>query len=64
LDRFVPAEARQKVAQELRAIANVEVYDYPGVDHAFARFRGDHYDAAAAQLANARTATFLHRHLG
>jgi carboxymethylenebutenolidase len=33
----------------------VAIYDYPGVQHAFSRPRGDHYAAAADALARART---------
>ena len=40
-----------------------EIHVYPGCSHAFARNGGQHYDAAAAALANARTAAFLHAHL-
>ncbi len=32
---------------------------YPGVDHAFARVGGKHYDQAAADLANQRAAAHL-----
>lgn len=32
---------------------------YPGVDHAFARAGGEHYDRAAADLANQRAAASL-----
>jgi carboxymethylenebutenolidase len=44
-------------------MAVVEVHSYPGVDHAFARHKGDHYDKAAAELANSRTLAFLKKHL-
>ena len=33
----------------------MEVYTYPGVDHAFARPGGDHYDKTAAQFAHQRS---------
>ena len=35
-----------------------------GVDHAFARVSGAHYDATAAGLATSRTSEFLRLHLG
>lgn len=63
-DKFVPPEAQAKVKEGLKGMANVEIHSYPGVDHAFARHKGDSYDKAAAELANARTAAFLKRHLG
>ena len=42
---------------------DVEIFSYPGCSHAFARHTGTHYDAAAAEKANARTADFLRRRL-
>ncbi len=63
LDKFVPPEAQAKVKDGLKGMANVEIHSYPGVDHAFARHKGDHYDKAAAELANSRTAAFLKKHL-
>ncbi len=62
-DQFVPPEAQAKVKEALRGIPGVEVHSYPNVDHAFARHKGDHYDKAAAELANSRTLAFLKKHL-
>ena len=62
-DKFVPPEAQAKVKAALKDIRGVEVYSYPNVDHAFARHKGDHYDEAAAELANSRTLAFLKKHL-
>jgi carboxymethylenebutenolidase len=58
-DGFVDKTAQAKIHAGLDANAQVTLYDYPGVDHAFAREGGDHYDAAAANLANQRTAAFF-----
>jgi carboxymethylenebutenolidase len=63
-DKFVPMEAIEKVKTGLAGMKDVEVYSYPNVDHAFARFNGDHYDKAAADLANGRTLAFFKKHLG
>lgn len=63
-DRFVPKEAQDAIAGGLRNLRQVTLHTYDGVDHAFAREGGAHYDAAAAQLANQRTFAFLHEHLG
>jgi carboxymethylenebutenolidase len=62
-DGFCPAEAQQKIREGLARITHVTLHTYPGVDHAFARKGGDHYDAAAAQLADARTAAFFQHNL-
>lgn len=62
-DEFVPAEAQAKVKQALGGNPLVTIHSYPGVDHAFARSGGAHYDQAAAELANRRTAEFFSSHL-
>jgi carboxymethylenebutenolidase len=62
-DRFVPKEAQGKIKQALAANGNVTIHVYEGTDHAFARAGGAHWNAAAAQLANDRTAAFLKKHL-
>jgi carboxymethylenebutenolidase len=51
------------VKDGLKGMPNVEIHSYAGVDHAFARHKGDHYDKAAAELANSRTLAFLKKHL-
>jgi carboxymethylenebutenolidase len=62
-DRFVPPDVQAKVKAALSGMPNVEIYSYPGVDHAFARINGDNYDKQAADLANSRTLAFLKKHL-
>lgn len=58
-DGFCPPEAQIKIRDGLAPITHVTIHTYAGVDHAFARKGGDHYDAAAATLADQRTADFL-----
>ncbi len=58
-DQFVPAEAQQKIQAGLSGNPNVTLHVYEGQDHAFARPGGDHYDAAAAELANRRSLEHL-----
>ncbi|MCP4328318.1 MAG: dienelactone hydrolase family protein [Alphaproteobacteria bacterium] len=62
-DQFCPAEAQQKIHAALDGAANVTIRDYGGMDHAFARVGGEHYDADAAAAANGRTSTFFEQHL-
>jgi carboxymethylenebutenolidase len=62
-DKYVPMEAQQKILGALNKHKNIEIHVYPGVDHAFAREGGQHYDKEAANKANARTADFLATHL-
>jgi carboxymethylenebutenolidase len=54
-DQFVPKEARALIIASLKNHPQVELYTYPGRDHAFARPGGEHYDAADAALAKSRT---------
>jgi carboxymethylenebutenolidase len=62
-DQFVPPEAQAKIKAGLKDLKHVEMHSYPGVDHAFARINGDHFDKNAAELANRRTLEFLKKHL-
>ncbi len=55
-DEYVNKEAQEKIKNELGNHENVTIYSYPGVNHAFTRNDGIHYDAAAAELAHTRTA--------
>jgi carboxymethylenebutenolidase len=63
-DQFCPKEAQDKIVAALSTNPPVTIYRYPGVDHAFAREGGAHYDDNAATLANNRTAEFLKQNLG
>jgi carboxymethylenebutenolidase len=58
-DQFCPPEAQAQIHATLDSNPLVTVYDYPEMDHAFARPSGEHYDAAAAELANLRSLEFL-----
>ncbi len=58
-DEFCPAEAQANSHQGLDANGQVAIHDYAGMDHAFARRGGAHFDQAAADLANQRTADFF-----
>ncbi|MEQ8586588.1 MAG: dienelactone hydrolase family protein [Thalassobaculaceae bacterium] len=62
-DGFVPAEAQEVFIPVLEANPNATVHVYEGQDHAFARVGGEHYDKAAADLANGRTSAFFKAHL-
>ncbi|MGZ8289180.1 MAG: dienelactone hydrolase family protein [Telluria sp.] len=62
-DEYIPAEARKKIEQAAQGMANVQVFTYPGQNHAFARHKGVHYNAQAAEQANKRTYEFFRKHL-
>ena len=63
-DKFASPAARQAVLNAVQGNPNITAHVYPGVNHAFARVGGEHYDATAADLANGRTAAFFKQHLG
>jgi carboxymethylenebutenolidase len=62
-DQFVPPEAQAQITTALGEHPMATLHIYDGQDHAFARHGGQHYDEAAAKLANDRTAAFFHSHL-
>jgi carboxymethylenebutenolidase len=58
-DKFVPPAAQQQILAAIKRNKAITAHVYPNVDHAFARPDGQHYQAAAATLANNRTAEFF-----
>ncbi len=62
-DSYCPPEAQKQIREALEPNLLFTVHTYPGVEHAFARVGGAHYDEAAAGLANRRTAAFFTAHL-
>ncbi len=64
LDGFCPPPAREAIVQALSGRESVELYVYPGVDHAFARVGGDHFHKPSALMAHQRSVTALRREMG
>jgi carboxymethylenebutenolidase len=62
-DEFISKAAQAEIKAVLATKPNTTVYSYPGQNHAFSRYNGTHYNAAAATLANGRTSEFLHQQL-
>ena len=62
-DKFCPPEAQAEIHDKLDRHPLVMIRDYAGLDHAFGRPGGEHYDAAAAELANLRSLEFFVTHL-
>jgi carboxymethylenebutenolidase len=62
-DELISKPAQAQIKAALASKENATVYSYPGQRHAFARHNGEHYNAAAAALANGRTSEFLHQQL-
>lgn len=63
-DGFCPPEAQKTIIDGLASNPLFTTHVYEGVDHAFARAGGEHFDPAAADLANSRTEVFLDVNLG
>lgn len=64
LDGFCPPPARAAIVQALSGRENVELYVYPGTEHAFGRIGGDHYHKPSALMAHQRSVTALRRVMG
>ena len=62
-DKFCPPEAQAAIHEALDSNPLVTIHDYPGEDHAFGRPGGEHYNAAAAELADLRSLEFFVNHL-
>ncbi len=62
-DQFTPKAAQAVILAALKNHPHIQIDQYPGRDHAFARKGGDHYDAADAALAWRRTVDFFAKNL-
>jgi carboxymethylenebutenolidase len=62
-DQFCPPEAQKAIKDGLKGNSHVTIHTYAGMDHAFARVGGAHYDKEAADTANKRTAEFFKKSL-
>jgi carboxymethylenebutenolidase len=62
-DKFVSPDEQHLIKTSLQGHPHAQIYSYLGVDHAFTRLNGEHYDAAAAQQANDRTTAFITKYL-
>ncbi|NVK43289.1 MAG: dienelactone hydrolase family protein [Oceanospirillaceae bacterium] len=63
-DEYCPAEHRDEIYAALQGQDNVELYLYPGVDHAFARAGSAHYDKPSALMAHQRSVTAFRKEVG
>ena len=62
-DGFVSKEEQKAIHDALGNNPLTTLHDYAGRDHGFARFGGDAYNQADADLANQRTIGFFHANL-
>jgi carboxymethylenebutenolidase len=64
LDKFTPPEVVEAIRGAFKSRSDVEIYVYPGSDHAFARKGGDHYDKPAVMMAHTRSIALFRKVLG
>ena len=62
-DQFVAKPAQEQIKAALKTKAKVEIFSYPGRDHAFSRTGGDNYNAEDASKAAERTLAFFKKAL-
>ena len=63
-DSFTDKDAQEKIKEGLKNHPQIAIHYYAGLDHAFSREGGEHYDAEGAALANKRSLDFLKTALG
>jgi carboxymethylenebutenolidase len=62
-DKFVSKDAQEVISATVKDAAAMTLHIYEGLDHAFARPSGEHFDREGAALANNRTADFFKKNL-
>ena len=63
-DQFCPPDAQATILEALLGNKAVQIYVYPGVDHAFARLGGDHFHKPSALMAHQRSIAALKSAIG
>lgn len=64
LDHYCPEPARRSIRCAFDGNDRVRIYDYPGVDHAFATFGRDTYEPLSTGMAYSRTLEALRQAIG
>ena len=63
-DRWTPPAVVSAIKEALGSRPEIEIYVYPGVDHAFARTGGGNFDKPAAMMAHSRSIALFRKTLG
>jgi carboxymethylenebutenolidase len=63
-DQFAPMEKVEKIRTAFADRDDVEIYIYPGVEHAFARPASQHYHKPSALMAHHRSIALFRRNMG
>jgi carboxymethylenebutenolidase len=64
LDQYAPPAAVAKIKEAATDNELITIYEYPGVDHAFARVGGDHWHKPSAMMAYSRSLALFRQMLG
>jgi len=63
-DKWTPGEVVTAIKQAFEGRPEVEIYVYPGADHAFARKGGANFDKPSAMMAHSRSIALFRKVLG
>jgi carboxymethylenebutenolidase len=63
-DRWTPPEVVTAIKDALGARPEIEIYVYPGVDHAFSRTGGSNFNKPASMMAHSRSIALFRKQLG
>lgn len=63
-DKFAPPAAVEEIKKAFAGRDDIEIYNYPGVDHAFSRPHGHSYNKPAALMAHSRSVGLFRRTMG
>jgi carboxymethylenebutenolidase len=63
-DKWTPPEVVNAIKGAFEGRSEVEIYVYPGVDHAFARKGGSNFDKPASMMAHSRSVALFRKVLG
>ena len=64
LDKFAPPAAVEQIRTHFHGRPAIEIYSYPGADHAFNRNGGMHYHKPSALMAYSRSLAAMRRTMG
>ncbi|MGH8864386.1 MAG: dienelactone hydrolase family protein, partial [Burkholderiales bacterium] len=63
-DKYAPPETVEKIKAAFKGRPEIEIYVYPGADHAFARTGGMHYDRPSSMMAHSRSIALFRKVMG
>ena len=63
-DKYAPPATVEKIQAAFKGRPEIEIYNYLGLDHAFARTGGMHYDRPAHMMAHSRSIALFRRVMG